>query len=207
VIDFDRRGPFRPALPLVLASASPRRQRLLASLGLSFEVVPSPFEEPMPSQGQDPAEYALATATLKGNAIAQARPDAVVLAADTIVVLKNPLRILGKPRDHAEAVAMLEQLCTGPHKVITGCALFLPGGASRTYCSTTDVVMDAPAPGALEAYARTGEPMDKAGAYAIQGIGGFLVREIRGSSTNVIGLPLNETVHALLEAGAIRLAG
>jgi septum formation protein len=208
VIGFDHQGPFRAVLPLVLASASPRRQRLLASLGLEFEVVPSRVKEPLPAQGQDPVEYALANAGMKAAEIAAGRPDAVVLGADTIVVTLGPQgKILGKPKNHAEAEEMLRMLCAGWHQVVTGCTLFHPEApAPISYAAVTEVRMDAPLPESVQAYVRTGEPMGKAGAYAIQGIGGFLVREIRGSSSNVVGLPLNETVHALVSLGAIRIA-
>jgi septum formation protein len=209
MIDFDVQGPLRAVRPLVLASASPRRQRLLASLGISFEVAPSSFREPAPGPGQDPEEYALANAGMKAAEIAAVRPDAVVLGADTIVVPQSrPPRILGKPRDGAEAEEMLDLLCSGPHLVITGCAIAHPGSSKPlSYASVTEVSMEPPGRAAVRAYARTGEPMGKAGAYAIQGVGGFLIKEIRGSFTNVVGLPLNETVRALLSIGAVRFAG
>jgi septum formation protein len=208
VIDFDQRGPFRAVLPLVLASASPRRQRLLASLGLNFEVVPGKAKEPPPKPGQDPIEYALSNATMKADEVASKRHNAVVLGADTIVVVFDPEKILGKPRDHAEAVEMLLLLCSGTHQVITGCTIVHPDVSEPlTFAVVTEVSMAAPDKGVVQAYVGTGEPMGKAGAYAIQGIGGFLVREIRGSSSNVVGLPLNETVHALLSLNAIRITG
>jgi len=199
-------GPFEAALPLVLASASPRRKELLASLGLAFEIL-SIGEEPPPLPGEDAAGYAQRAARHKAVAVSAERPEAVVVAADTVVVVDG--EPLGKPADEDEALRMLAVLVGREHTVVTGCCLIPPrtGGLGREtmlFAVETRVVM-APAPlEVLFAYAATGEPLDKAGAYAIQGRGGFLVESISGSFSNVVGLPLAETVRALSEMGAIR---
>lgn len=198
-------GPFRVRRPLVLASASPRRQALLAGQGLHFEVVPSPVKEPAPEPGEAPADYAARMARIKGADIAARHPDKVVLSADTIVVRGSS--ILGKPQDRREAVDMLSSLSGDWHEVITGFCV-LCGRDALTVCRTvtTRVHMAANSPEMLAAYVATGEPMDKAGAYGIQGIGAFLVDEVQGSYTNVVGLPLRSVLNILLEIGAVGVA-
>lgn len=196
-------GAFTATLPLLLASASPRRRRLLASLGVEFTVLPA-GAEPDPAPGEGPADYALRAARAKAEEAAAQRPDCLVIAADTIVVLGS--EIMGKPRDAAHAVQMLERLAGHTHQVITGCCLFPPGGNGRkptTFAAFSDVAMLQADRRTLAAYVATGEPMDKAGAYAIQGKGGFLVERVSGSYTNVVGLPLAKLTRALLEMGAI----
>jgi septum formation protein len=136
----------------------------------------------------------------KARAVAQERPGAWVLAADTSVVLGE--RILGKPTDAAEAEEMLARLCGRTHQVITSVAL--AGPEERAVQVTTQVELREATRAELAWYVATREPMDKAGAYAIQGIGGFLVRAIRGSYSCVVGLPLVETL-ALLEAAGFPL--
>jgi septum formation protein len=199
-------GAFASALPLVLASASPRRRRLLESLGLSFEVIPA-AAEPDPDPCEGPADYALRAARAKAEEVAAQRPDAAIIAADTIVVVTNV--IMGKPRDPAHALEMLTRLAGCTHQVITGCCIYPPQGqngrAARAFSAFSDVGMIPATEDMLRAYIATGEPMDKAGAYAIQGKGGFLVERVSGSYTNVVGLPLAKTTRALLEMGAIRV--
>lgn len=198
-------GPFRALLPLVLASASPRRQALLAGQGLGFEVIPSLIPEPSPDPDEAPTAYAARMAALKGHDVATRHPDKIVISADTIVVQAS--RILGKPGSRTEALDMLTGLADGWHEVITGfCILH---GRQKTVLSrtvTTRVHMAANTPAMLAAYVATGEPMDKAGAYGIQGIGAFLVDEVQGSYTNVVGLPLRSVLNALLELNAIGVA-
>ena len=198
-------GPFRARRPLVLASASPRRQALLAGQGLHFEVVPSAVKEPAPEPGEAPADYAARMARIKGADIAARHPDKVVLSADTIVVRETS--ILGKPQDRREAVDMLSSLSGGWHEVITGfCVLCERDALTVCRTVTTRVHMAANSPEMLAAYVATGEPMDKAGAYGIQGIGAFLVDEVQGSYTNVVGLPLRSVLNILLEIEAIGVA-
>lgn len=195
-------GPFRVQRPLVLASASPRRQALLAGQGLYFEVIPSRVPEPEPNPGEAAADYAARMASLKGADIAARHPDKVVLSADTIVVQGTD--ILGKPVDRPQALAMLTALSGGWHDVITGfCVLCGREGLSLCRTVTTRVHMAQNSSEMLAAYVATGEPMDKAGAYGIQGIGSFLVDEVQGSYTNVVGLPLRSVLNAFLEIGAI----
>lgn len=196
-------GLFRNVRPLVLASGSPRRRDMLAALGLDFSIRTSP-DEPEPLAGEDPRAYALRCAQAKGRDVAGRLPaeleQAVVLAADTVVTVDG--RILGKPRDVADARDTLALLAGREHLVITGCAL-LAQGASRLFAVSTTVRMAAARPELLAAYAACGEPLDKAGSYAIQGAGGFLVERIDGSASNVVGLPMAETVAALLDLGAV----
>lgn len=198
-------GPFRARLPLVLASASPRRQALLAGQGLCFEVVPSTLKEPAPELGEAPADYAARMARIKGHDIAARHPDKVVVSADTIVV--QGANILGKPKGAEDAMAMLTSLCGCWHEVMTGfCVLLQSDGVSLCRTVTTRVHMADNSRDMLQAYIDTGEPMDKAGAYGIQGIGAFLVDEVQGSYTNVVGLPLRSVLNFLLEIGAIGVA-
>lgn len=198
-------GPFRARLPLVLASASPRRQALLAGQGLGFEVVPSTLKEPAPEPGEAPADYAARMARIKGQDIAARHPDKVIVSADTIVV--QDASILGKPKDAAHALDMLTALAGRWHEVMTGfCVLRHGDGVSLCRTVTTRVHMADNSRDMLQAYIDTEEPMDKAGAYGIQGIGAFLVDEVQGSYTNVVGLPLRSVLDFLLEIKAIGVA-
>jgi septum formation protein len=194
-------GPFVSRDPIVLASGSPRRRELLADLGLDFEVVPSRAEEPVPNPGEQPTEYALRMARLKTMEVAARHTGRTVLGADTIVVLDD--RIMGKPADETDALAMLKALSGRTHQVITAFCLVLPNGETSSRFVATDVDMRTSGEAELKAYIATGEPMDKAGAYAIQGIGTFLVTAIRGSYTNVVGLPLARVLEGLLAAGVV----
>ncbi|NCD25692.1 MAG: septum formation protein Maf [Deltaproteobacteria bacterium] len=195
-------GPFRTRQPLVLASTSPRRQALLAGLGLAFEVIPSSMNEPSPEPGENPADYAARMARLKGMDVAARHPDKFIVSADTIVV--QGLNILGKPKDKFHALAMLTALSGDWHEVMTGfCVLRARGNIARCQTETTRVHMATNSREMLTAYVASGEPMDKAGAYGIQGIGAFLVDTIEGSYTNVVGLPLRSVLNILLEVEAI----
>jgi septum formation protein len=197
-----KRTIFTAIRPLVLASASPRRKRLLASIGLEFEILPT-SREPEPEAGEKPEEFCLRAATAKANEAAAQRPEAVVVAADTIVVLDD--RIMGKPADESEAMLMLGSLAGCEHTVITGCSILAPDAASpSSFFVSTEVSMAPQALETLMAYASSGEPMDKAGAYAIQGAGAFLVNAIKGSYTNVVGLPLAEVLEALIDLRAVK---
>jgi septum formation protein len=181
---------------LVLASGSPRRRAFLESLGLRFEAVGAEVDE-APREREQPAEYVIRIASEKARAVAGARPGALILAADTTVVLDGAP--LGKPADAADARRMLRGLSGREHAVLT--AVVLAGAAADQRVVSTAVRFRELTETEISWYVATGEPMDKAGAYAIQGIGGCLVREIRGSHSNVVGLPLAETLEMLGAAG------
>jgi septum formation protein len=185
---------------LILASQSPRRRELLGALGVPFAVVPSHADESLP--GDLPLGSALeAVALRKAQEVASsaAGPDPFwVLGADTAVVVGE--RVLGKPRDRADAVAMLGALSGRAHRVITAVALVGPA-VSRSLRVETQVTFEPLTAAQIAWYADLDEPYDKAGAYAIQGRGAFLVASIRGSYTNVVGLPMAETVRLLEGAG------
>lgn len=204
---------FHALCPLILASASPRRIAFFTGLGLSAAVLAPPREaEPLPLTDEKPEAYALRAALAKASSIpalpayaaiaGEASPDAppLIIAADTVVALGN--RLLGKPRDPEHALHMLRALAGKKHTVITGCAL-LGAGAPRVFAVQSDVTMWNCPDDLLRAYARGGEPMDKAGAYAVQGAGAFLVQSINGSWSNVVGLPLAELVQTLVAMRAV----
>ena len=186
---------------LILASSSPRRRELLGLTGLDFEVVPSPAEEPAPWADETPTFYAARMARLKAAAVAAAHPEAVVLGADSIVAVGSV--ILGKPADPDAACRMLALLSGRTHQVVTGCAIFAPDQEPEIFTVTTNVAMVALSEGLIAAYVATGEPMDKAGAYAIQGKAAAFVTGIEGSYTNVVGLPLAEIITMLASVHAI----
>lgn len=179
------------AMPaLVLASASPRRRWLLEKLGRTF-AVDAPDIPEIPRPGEAPDHFAARMALEKAAAVAERRPDAWVLAADTVVTLDDAA--LGKPKDRDEALSMLRALAGRAHVVHTGVALLGPDGApSERMVVGTPVVFRALTDEEIAAYVATGEPFDRAGAYAIQGEGAHLVDRVEGSYTNVIGLPLPE---------------
>jgi septum formation protein len=179
----------------ILASDSPRRRELLWQIGLRFQVVPSSVSEA--SQGcMDPRDHVLYWAARKANEVAGRFQHAWVVGADTIVVLDG--RILGKPAAPAEAVSMLSRLSGRSHRVLSGvCLVHARSGSAEHIWVETTVFMKRLSTDDIQAYVATGEPLDKAGAYGIQGIGGCLVERIEGSYTNVVGLPLCETVELL----------
>jgi septum formation protein len=208
----ERPGIYTSLMPLVLASASPRRLELLGNLGCAFRVLPSRAQEPPAAPGQDPADYAETLAEAKTREVAErlaaeGEPGAAIIGADTVVALERTGEhagvILGKPTDRRDAVRMLELLSGRTHVVVTGCCLLLPGGGCVRFHGRTNVRMRRSTREELTAYAATGEPDDKAGAYAIQGIGSFLVEHVEGSYTNVVGLPLAEVVEVLVSWGVI----
>ena len=182
---------------LVLASQSPRRRELLQQLGLVFDVVPALTDEAV-LDGEPARDYVLRVAREKARAVA----GEVVLAADTAVVLAGA--ILGKPEGPDDARRMLRALSGSRHEVLTGICVRRAGAGPAVELEqvvSTEVVF-APISGpAVEWYVGTGEPLDKAGAYAVQGAGGAFVAEIRGSVSNVVGLPLVETAALLARAG------
>ncbi|WP_319543850.1 Maf family protein [uncultured Pseudodesulfovibrio sp.] len=196
------KGPFTTVSPIVLASGSPRRRELLADLGLEFTVHPSPLEEPAPELNEPPQDYVKRMAELKTLDVARLYTGQTVIGADTIVVLKD--RIMGKPKDDAHALEMLTALSGKTHQVITGFCMVMPDGSDITKAVSTDVDMRNSTDEELRAYIATGEPTDKAGAYAIQGVGTFLVTAINGSYTNVVGLPVARILQILLQNSLIK---
>jgi len=183
---------------LILASASPRRRELLRALGLDFDVVVSRASEPAAGDADIPEDYALNNAYLKTMDVASRFSRAAVLGADTIVVIDG--EILGKPSDSYDAFRMLSRLCGHRHTVITSCCLVLPHcKCMRRFSCSTDVWLADQAGGTVDAYVRSGEPLDKAGSYAVQGCGAFMVERLEGSYTNVVGLPMEHVVPILIE--------
>lgn len=173
---------------LILASASPRRRELLASLGLNFEVMtPEVDEKDLDVSTLGPREQVMALADFKGQSIAQTHPNALVIAADTIVVIEN--QVLGKPESREEAFQMLSQLQGSEHTVFSAIAVYYQG-QKRIDALDTKVLMKPLTPEAVWRYIDTGEPMDKAGAYAIQGYGSVLIERIEGCYFNVVGMSL-----------------
>lgn len=176
---------------LILASSSPRRQQLLRNAGFVFEVVPSRVVE-MNEAAEKPVVLAERLAERKADEVARRfapQEDVVVLGADTVVVAQGV--ILGKPGAPQEAVAMLENLSGREHEVITGVALVAPGGTRHLVThEVTRVFFRLLTPSEIAAYVATGEPLDKAGAYAIQGRAGRFVTRLEGCYFNVMGLPL-----------------
>ena len=204
---------------LVLASGSPRRKELLGRFETPFEVRPADIDESaLPLE--DPADLVRRLAVSKAEAVASASPDSpiVVVAADTVVVLDGEM--LGKPADAADAAGMLARLVGRTHRVLTGVAVLRRSGADPRAASTgaapapvgssvalavaveaTEVTMVEADAAEIAWYVSTGEPLDKAGAYGIQGQGAILVSSIRGSWDNVVGLPLAATRRLLVEVG------
>jgi septum formation protein len=174
--------------PFILASASPRRAELLRQLKLEFEVVPSDAKE-VYDENLSPLELCQLNAHLKARTVAKKHPDMLVVGADTLVFLDR--QIFGKPRDRAEAKKMLMQLQGRTHQVVTGVSLIqLRTHRERIFAVSTDVLFRPLTPEQVDEYLSKINPLDKAGAYAIQENGEMVVSEISGSFSNVVGLPL-----------------
>ena len=186
---------------IILASKSPRRRYLLEQAGLQFSVIPSSFDENTITM-TEPESYARILAESKANVIADAYPDHWVIGADTIVLIDND--ILGKPRSDLEARNMLRRLSANTHRVLTGYCICCKN-RDRFFSETvsTDVCFKNLSEEEIEWYIQSGEPFDKAGSYAIQGLGTFLVKRINGSYTNVVGLPVCEIVEFLINEGVL----
>lgn len=187
-----------PGWQIFLASASPRRLVLLNNIGIEVKVISANFQETEPLPHHKPLDYALDMASSK---MAAAKIPHVfqraVIAADTIVCLGD--RIFGKPASTQDAVRMLKQLAGKEHKVISAAMVRVNENISAKIWQETSVIFEDWPDMVLQAYVNGHEPMDKAGAYAIQGEGSFLIKEIRGSVTNVIGLPLTPLIKFLLQ--------
>ena len=173
--------------PIVLASASPRRAELLRAAGIAFVVRPADVDETL-HDGEAPENYVVRVASAKARAIHARMPDATVLGADTTVVVDH--HILGKPADADDARRMLRLLSGRPHEVVTGVAVVAASRPVATRVATTTVEFAALTDAEIDWYVESGEPMDKAGAYAIQGLASRFVTRIVGSYSNVVGLPV-----------------
>lgn len=181
---------------LILASASPRRAKLLGEAGIAFETKASDVDERAPRKSK-PQDAAVEIATRKARAVAQ--PGAWVLAADTLVVYGG--RLLGKPADETEAHAILRMLSGETHEVVTGVVVLAPDGKLRADTSATKVSFRVLTDEEIDAYVRTGDPMDKAGGYGIQGKASKFVERVEGPLDTVVGLPVELTRRLLREAG------
>jgi septum formation protein len=182
---------------LILASSSPRRQDLLREVGIAFEVRPAHISEER-SKGEPPIEYACRLALEKAQAVANGFPQRYVLGADTIVVVDQ--EVLGKPKDHGDAARMLRLLSARRHQVITAVSLIAPQRPPDVRSASTGVHFRDVQEDEIQRYISSGEPMDKAGAYAIQGGAAPWVQRIEGDYSNVVGLPLS-LVKEMLRAG------
>lgn len=192
-------------LPVILASSSPRRRELLEQAGLSFQVQSRQIDE-TPLDGESPLDLATRLAKAKAEVVARLQPEAsLILGADTIVVLGDT--ILGKPSDAQDAIATLTLLSGKQHQVITAFAVTCSPEATLWSVRSvhTDVYFQDLDQERIERYVRTGEPMDKAGSYGIQGLGGALVERIEGSYSNVVGLPIVEVLECLARMGGPQL--
>jgi len=193
-------------IKIVLASSSPRRKELLASVGVEFQAL-SPSADESRLNDEPPGDFALRVATAKAlSVVSGLGADTIVIGADTIVVVDG--EVLGKPVDEKEASSMLHRISGREHRVLTAFSLVRPE-AQILYSEIvkTRVRVKSLAAWEIEGYIKTGEHMDKAGAYGIQGIGAFMIKEIRGSYTNVVGLPLVELLQALREQGIGNIFG
>jgi len=187
--------------PLVLASASPRRTRLLARMGIPHRVVVSRVDEN--GRVESPEAFCRNLARLKAKDVGSREDVSWILGADTIVVIGS--KVLGKPVNHEDAQRMLSLLSGKDHQVITGFCVLNPAGVIAHSESVTTTVRFKPLrEEEIAGYIRTREPFGKAGAYAIQGVGAFMMESISGSYTNVVGLPMCALIKALVQCGALR---
>lgn len=187
---------------IILASSSPRRRELLSTLGFAFDVMHPSADETV-SGDETPEDFALRVSAEKAASVSGSLGEgAVVIGADTIVVVDG--EILGKPEDPEEASSMLRKLSGKEHHVFTAFSIVKPKNEIlHSEIVDTSVRVKPLAASEIEGYIKTGEPMDKAGAYGIQGIGSFMVRGIEGSYSNVVGLPVEELLAALKKLGIV----
>ena len=186
--------------PLILASASPRRKELLQQVNIPFIVKPGDIDEN--GETGTPRDICMSLAEKKALSLHDASNPGWILGADTIVEKDGV--IMGKPGDAGEAASMLNRLSNGDHEVITGFSIVDPeGSAAYTGYESTVVSFKNLSAQEIYSYIKTDEPFGKAGAYAIQGIGAFMIKSISGSYSNVVGLPLFAVIQALTELGAI----
>lgn len=195
---------YRNKHAIILASGSPRRKQYLQEMGLDFTVRASAVDE-QPVAGESPEDFVMRMAIEKADAVGAQYPDAWVISGDTVVCLDK--KILGKPVDKKDAVALLLALSGREHRVVTGfCVVHFGQGVKAVQSVTTFVRFNRFSQQTAEAYVATGESLDKAGAYGIQGRGACLVESIDGSYSNVVGLPLCELLKVLLEYEVIEPA-
>ncbi len=188
---------FKQLTPFILASASPRRQEYLASLGISFQTIPAIIDE-TPLPGELSTTFAVRMAKEKSETVAQKNENACIISADTVVTLDQ--EIFGKPATADEARIILKKLQGKAHKVITGVSIkHAKNNIDESFPVVTKVVFEQYSDSVLDAYIATGDPMDKAGGYGIQSYGGFLVKSISGSYSNVVGLPMSHLITTLLK--------
>lgn len=185
-------------MKLILASKSPRRSELLTEAGIAFQVIPADVEE-VTNSALSIQENIKALAALKAQWVAKNHPDDFVLGADTVVISDD--QIIGKPHDRGDAQRILTHLSGRTHQVVTGFALIAPASKVRSDTVTSSVTFHSLTQQVITDYINTGEPMDKAGAYAIQGLGKKLVAGYEGSYTNIVGLPVDEVMRCLKSAG------
>ena len=191
--------PINKMKTIILASGSPRRKELLEKIGLKFEVEPSNYEENTNSKLR-PHELAKSLSFEKARTVANKHKNALVIAADTFIVFKG--KILGKPYTETEARKMLETISGKPHSVVTGFSIIDTEDKKTVSRSVeTKVYIRRLTPSEIDAYVKSREPLDKAGAYAIQGLGSVIVEKIEGDYFNVIGLPLSALTESLKEFG------
>lgn len=190
------------SFPLILASASPRRKELLRSVGLKFKIIPSDVDESYIS-GESPQNHVRRLSFAKATEVANQYPKAMVLGADTIVVIDD--LILGKPKNRKQAREMLQRLSSRRHTVFTGFTIIRAvSGLSKTRVVRSTVQFKKISPEEMDWYADGSEPYDKAGGYAVQGMGAYFIKAIHGSYTNVIGLPLCEALEELHKISAVQ---
>ena len=186
---------------VILASESVRRVDMLRMLGIPFSIIPPDIDETR-RPGEAPREFALRISHEKADKVGRLFPDKWVIGADTIVVYKN--RVLGKPSGESDAFKMLQLLQGKWHKVITGfCILNVSRDIVYREAVETRVCMKGLVDREIMQYIGTSEPLDKAGSYAVQGKGGYMVKEIKGSYSNVVGLPVCEVAEVLLSLGIV----
>ncbi len=185
-----------PELSLILASSSPRREKILETMGLAFAVISADVDESL-REDESAADMVVRLAVAKTAAIA-AQPGQIIIGADTAVVLNE--KIFGKPVDAGDALRMLLELSGRTHQVMTGVAVATSAGVQSELC-VSDVRFREISPDEAQRYWQSGEPRGKAGAYAIQGRGGVFVEAIMGSYTSVVGLPVFEAARLLRDAG------
>ncbi len=191
--------PTTMSLPLVLASASPRRREILGFLGVPFTIEPADVDE-TPVPGETPEEMVVRLALTKARAVAARHDKGLVIGSDTTVALED--RVFGKPVDEEDARAMLGALQGVTHRVVTGLAVVRASdGAERTLAVPALVTMRPLDAAEIAAYVATGEPLDKAGAYGAQGQGGMLIKKIDGPYLAVVGLPIDDLLPLLHELG------
>jgi septum formation protein len=186
-------------MEIVLASASPRRQELLKNAGIPFSVRPANLQE-VRRPNEDPRAFSERMAREKANAVHKSMPNACILAADTVVVVDD--HVLGKPNSAADAARMLRLLAGRPHQVMTGVCL-VGSGFEDVRSETTTVQFNPLTDDEIQNYISTGEPMDKAGAYGIQGLASRWISRIEGDYFNVVGLPVALVWRMLCQHGVL----